>query len=211
MYLVIDTETGGLDPQKHSLLSAYFGVYNKAFVPMGSLYMKLVPDDVCFKVTAQAMAVNGIDLSRHTFNATMYRHAKEKLKMFLSDYGQRFYPVGHNLSFDLGFIHTHLLDKETWDNYVSYRGLDTATLGLALHFAGLIPRIMSLKELADHFHIKYDAQRLHDAEEDATLTIKVYERMLELLKPEPGAKMVSPWSTSYYSCIPPRPGQGRKL
>lgn len=60
--LFVDTETGGLDPQKHSLLEAHFVAYKDNEI-LGDLHLPI--NSMEFTVTQRALQVNQIDLRTH--------------------------------------------------------------------------------------------------------------------------------------------------
>lgn len=80
-YLALDAETGGFEGT--SLLSVYLGVYSEDFVLLDELEMFMKPDDKIYKVTAEALAVNKINLIEHEAKAIRYREAGTKLFEFI--------------------------------------------------------------------------------------------------------------------------------
>ena len=65
-YMWFDCETGGVDPDKHSLLTAYFGIYNEDLVLIDELDLQLKPSDLSkLVVQPEALKVTGIDLNEH--------------------------------------------------------------------------------------------------------------------------------------------------
>jgi len=177
--LAFDTETGGLDPKATSLLTAYFVILDKDLKPQDSLYLKVKPNDGNFQVTPGAMNVNKINLEEHTQVAVTYETAKKELADFLRKHSSKYdklIPVAHNIEFDLGYINEHLLDKKSWENFVSYRKLDTAQIANFFKLAGIIPdgQSAALGALAKSQNIEFDGEA-HSADADTKV-------MVELLK-----------------------------
>src|SRR5258708_22116647 len=80
--LVIDTETGGLDPARHSLLSLGAVVWRDGRVGDGIeiFVAELVP-----VAEPQALAVSGLDMSWLKENGKPPRRAVQALESFLHD------------------------------------------------------------------------------------------------------------------------------
>lgn len=78
MYLFFDCETGGIGPD-YSLLTCYLLVTDNQFNVIDDLYLYLKPDDGIFKVCAEALNVNRIDLKVHGTKAITYKEGGTKL------------------------------------------------------------------------------------------------------------------------------------
>ncbi len=181
-YLVLDVETGGVDSQTTSLLTGHFSVYDETFHLLDELYLEVKPTDEVYHVTASALKVNNINLVEHNLHALTYTEAAAKLLNFLyvwSMHGEvKLNVVGHNPNFDLGFVFEHLVSKADWEQNVSYRLRDTASIGNFLKDAGVIPSnvSISLGSLAKHFNV--NQVNAHTASDDVKVTIEVYQEML---------------------------------
>ena len=184
-YLGIDCETGGIGVDK-SLLTAFFMVLNERFELLGELSLQIKPNDDIYHVTAEGLTVNGIILPEHDKVAITEKAAGSVLYNFLqqhSDNGKiKLIPLGHGVASDIKFLQAHLISKGSWDKFVSYRTRDTAALGGSLLDAGLIPSTVtgSLTSFCQYFGITLT--NAHSADADTRATVKVYEKMLELLK-----------------------------
>lgn len=184
-YIAMDAETGGLDAANHSLLTIYFKVMDSEFNKIGDLSLAIKPEDGTYRVTAKALDVNKIDLIRHDATALTPKEAGRKLYEFLNEVtnegANKPSPLGHNVAFDINYVVTHLLDKKTWEKMVSYRVIDTATVGRFLMDAGYIPQTVSggLRGFATFFSIEDNAA--HTAEGDVDVTVDVYRGMLNLV------------------------------
>lgn len=182
-YLVIDTETGGIGPDV-SLLSVYMGLYDENYHLLNELDFLVKPDDGIFKVTGEALEVNKIDLITHEKKAVSYKIAKTYMYNFLAkisnDGKDKPLPLGHNVQFDILGIKRNLVSDGTWNKYVSYRVLDTGTIGQYLKILGRVPSGISgsLVSYADHFGI--DRSKAHTAKGDCEITMEIFKRMVRL-------------------------------
>lgn len=177
--LVLDTETGGLDPQQHSLLQVGMMVCENGQV-LEKVRINIVHET--YHVTARAMEVNKIDLAKHT--GLTPAQAVEAIVAFV----KKHFPkpaqvVGHNVSFDIGFMKALFSSHGiNCDDVFSYRLLDTSSFARILEFAGVIKKGGSLGQLAKQFGIPYDEKALHDALVDCEVTYALLLKMTKLLK-----------------------------
>lgn len=182
MYIALDCETGGLNGE--SLLEVYYLVLDATFKGVGSLHLKLKPNDGIYQTTAQALSVNKIDLVEHDKSAITCSEGGEKLVQFLklhsSDGKNKLIPLGHNVTFDLICTYNHLVKKPTQQKYMSYRTRDTGVVAGFLKDAGLLPSEKitgSLKSLADHFGLGHS--EAHTAKGDVLTTVAVYISLID--------------------------------
>ena len=89
-------------------------------------------------------------------------------------------PLGHNVAFDIIKIKDNLISEGSWLKFVSYRLLDTGTIGNFLKKKGKIPKEISgsLSSYCDHF--KVDKTGAHDAKKDCEMTVAIFKEMLKL-------------------------------
>lgn len=183
MYLFLDTETGGLDPDQHSLLTAAFEVTEDDFTHKDLFYTSL-PHAV-YKIDADALSINGIDLVVHHKEASKLTGASERFEQWLNSWyiyndGKLLTAVGWNIPFDLGFIYAQLLHRKTFQRYVSYHVIDAMVLAECFVRVGKLPRdVTRLTKAAQHFSINIDGA--HNALVDAQLTKEVFKKLLEML------------------------------
>ncbi len=186
MYIVLDTETGGIGLDK-SLLTAYFMVCDDQFQKVDDLYLVVKPDDGIYRVNGEAMGINKINLVEHDKVAITYKKAGTALYQFLvksfARKMDRMIPVGHGMSGDLDHIFDKLMARATWETFVSYRRLDTSIALQFLKSCGVFPETVSgsLESLVEHFGIKRDGE-LHDAKVDAELTRDVLVKLVDEIK-----------------------------
>lgn len=180
-YIAIDCETGGIGTDK-SLLTAYFGVYDEAFQLRSDLYLHVKPNDGIYKVTAEALSINKINLVEHNQEAITEKEAGTRLYDFLYNANingkDKLIPIGHNVAFDIKFLQEHLVGQGTWEKFVSYRVLDTGVIAQFFKTAGILSEDISggLGSLAAHY--KISQSNAHTAKEDAQVTVKVLQNMI---------------------------------
>jgi len=192
MYIALDCEMGGVD-LKYSLLTAYFMIYDDDWTPCRELYLRLKPDDGDYIVCAEALNVNKIDLVKHDKIAIPYHEGRSQFGNWLRRYygepgKDKLRALGHNVNGDIRFVWDKIYARKKWENYVSYRQLDTATICQYLKDCGKLPKKVdgtegvsgSLISLVKYFGIPHDENTLHDAKVDTLLTVEVYKRLLTL-------------------------------
>lgn len=185
-FIVLDTETGGLNPKGHSLLTV--GVL---FIKNGKRVFsgewKIKHDE--YKVTTGALRVNKIDLVKHEKDAVTLKEFWEDFKYYYEvNFGvpkgvasNNPVVIGHNIGFDLGFIHENITKKE-WEVYANYRNVDTAGISKFLIDTGVIQaQKNSLDELISYFGIDDPNGERHTALWDAKATWEAYNAMFNLV------------------------------
>jgi DNA polymerase III epsilon subunit-like protein len=186
--LVIDTETGGTDPSAHSLLSVAAVVW--AAGEIGARIELLVAEEE-LTVTPRAMEINRIDLVSHRAMGLRPAEAVAALEAFVREafhdefaLGEKVVLVGHNISFDVGFLKRLYRQAETdFESTFSHRTLDTASILRFLSLAGL--RMAAGAGLTEALaemgiHVKEDAR--HSALGDADATALLLTRLIALAR-----------------------------
>ena len=186
MYIVFDTETGGIGTD-YSLLSAYFLAVDDKFNKISDLDLPVKPDNEIYHVCGAAMNVNKINLAEHDKIALPYKEAGTKLYNWLRDLTgdgkEKSFIVGHNVGGDRDMICRHLMSRGSWEKFTSYRLRDTQSSAIFLIDCGILPNDLSgsLSSLAEFFKIGVDQNTLHNAQVDAETTLKVYIALRELI------------------------------
>lgn len=177
MYLFLDTETGGLDPETSSLLEVFACVADEDLniIETTSVFPK--PQGNYYHISPEALRINkfvpppSLDPSDgHSFRA------------FLQMYGERerLVPVGWNVHFDINFVQRYLVTKEYWRRYVSYRALDLQPVTQFLQANNKLEAFgLSLEATGRYFHVILNQS--HRAKDDVMLCIEVMKKLKELL------------------------------
>lgn len=184
-FIVVDVETGGLDPQRHSLLQVAMLAYvNGEIIDRKSFYIK----EEEYLVTPKAMEINGLNLSEVYAQGVEPRVAVQLIQSFVQkNFGDIDPPImmGHNVNFDRSYI-KHLFARFglNLDKTINFRVFDTTTLILAAKAAGkLNPDAPQwLEGIANYFG--HYPEKAHDALSDAETTVVVYETLIDVLKLE---------------------------
>ncbi len=184
-YLFVDTETGGLDPAKHSLLSMAFVLGDEGDV-RHSLELFLKHD--AYVVDGASMAVNRIDLAKHHAEAMDGGTLMAVLDVFLDQFfpckKEPIFLVGHNVAFDRDFLKAFWTRMgRDFEARFSHRLIDTHSLAAGLRDAGRLPvESLSSTALFAHFGIHVSEEKRHTALGDALATFELYWKLVELAR-----------------------------
>jgi len=183
MYLILDTETGGIGLET-SLLTVSFIITDNSFEIQDVNNWSLIPDDGLYHVKAKdgGLSINKINLTELAEKAVSYRLAGQDVYKILqkwSDDGKdKLIPVGKNVSGDINQITDKLISKGSWEKFVSYRPLDLSSICQYLKIVGRIPpEVSGSLESIGQFY-KIPTNELHTAEGDAILTLKCLQMMI---------------------------------
>lgn len=181
MYIGLDCETGGLGDDV-SLLEVFFGIYDEKLNLQDELLLYLKPDDGLYKIQAQALEINKINLVEHDKYAHPYKDAKSVLYNFLSKHSQngkvKLVPIGHNVNGDIRWVCNHIISRNSWEYHCSYRLLDTGVIGQFMKLSGLLPESVSggLGTLAEYYGLSFTGEQ-HTAKADVDMTVRVLRQM----------------------------------
>lgn len=183
MKLVVDTETGGTDPQTHSLLE-----FSAIELKDGDTFTRRVKEDPML-VTAGALEVNRLDLSNwgsavgpcsaaaqfRDWIMSRQEHSADQVEL-----------IGHNIDFDYRFLERlfHLAGLiDEFHRLFSYRKRDTAGIVRFLEDAGVITfEFKKLKDICQTLGIWFPPGREHTSLGDAQATRLLYERLMEIVQ-----------------------------
>lgn len=183
--LVLDTETGGLDPSNASLLTVGMiaADYGTGKVH-DQLYLEIKHD--IYEVAAGALRVNKIkDLVKHDKSAVSCKDAVGQIVDFLEKNFKKSVPVapfGQNINFDIGFM-KQLFKKANADynDFFSYQYLDTMPILRFLAMLDVIPQsAVKLDGARKHFNIKTKRGAAHNALDDCEATLALIRALADL-------------------------------
>lgn len=179
--LVIDSETTGLSPRKHQILTL-----GMSLIDVDHQKLRFIEDKHIFfrhdeyRISKTAMLINGINLEEHHRIALPVNKAIKEINNFIEKNKLADTVIlGHNLQFDKGFICS--LFEEGGHCYPFCENKeDTRYIWDRLKRKGLVDPLKNSKlgTLAEHFKIDYS--NAHDALADCQITAKVYHEMLKL-------------------------------
>jgi DNA polymerase III subunit epsilon len=180
--LFIDTETGGLDPDKHSLLSLAMVIWEDMEIIDSH---EILINDGILSVTKEALSVNRIDIEKHKQSAVSSAQAMDQIIIFIGKHfpGKgKITLAGHNVHFDAGFLRSFFsANNKDFSEFFSHRVIDTSSILHYLYLAGRIKqRAISSDEAFYLFEIKVEGR--HTAIGDAIATAQLFTRLLLLIK-----------------------------
>lgn len=182
-YVFVDTETGGTNPEKHSLLSIGVCIWDLNIGIMDKIEFFIKNEE--YVVTKHAQEMNGFDVASHELIAMPQ---KEVINTLL-DFCGRYFPegvaiplVGHNIQFDVSFLKKMFEDNgRSFNQYFSHRYIDTYSVFKTFVLAGIIEQnLNSSADAFSYFNIKVNGR--HSALGDCIATVELYEQLLKTIK-----------------------------
>ena len=187
--VVLDTETGGLDPERFSLLSVGVVVWETDELGAADEFFVAEPEIRC---EPEAMAVNAIDTEVLAQVGLPPEQAVIRLEHFLDTQfpvavHDRVTVAGHNVHFDVAFIRRlYRLAGRTNGPRFSHRVLDTAGILQFLILVGHLPAaVSSSSDAFRHFGIEVAPGKRHSALADARATAQLLTKLVTLARRRP--------------------------
>jgi len=177
--VAIDVETTGFKAGIQEIVSMAFIAHDENFNPAEKFKTKVRPMRPEL-ADNKALIINGLSLAdlkkeptpQQVRNAFFQWH-EEVLedKLILA--------LGHNFAFDQRFL--KIFFGDFYDSIFHYKFRDTFALAKGLQDSGLLEKSTSLKltSLCEHFNVAHNA---HDSYGDAIATLKLYQKLINLLK-----------------------------
>ena len=177
--LWLDTETTGLDPNKHFLFQlSYINTIDNNINFTNNLYMR--PQYIeNFQFSQDALLKN----KKLEDEIKSYEIEDKQIKLFLNDLSKnkyKSYIAGYNVKFDIEFLKAifsrlHL----NMHDYFNYLYLDVMQLVLNLKLAGKInPENCKLGTVLQYFDLIKDINTLHNAKQDIICTKLLYDFLI---------------------------------
>lgn len=175
-YVIIDTETGGLDPNHHSLISV--GLVDSS----GNKMDEFIVREPTLFADPRSMAIHGITEAQIETEGLTPNDAVDRFEAFFEDIDGTILLTGHNISFDLSFIkRLYRIAERQQPRRISHRSIDTHTMLWTAIQMGLLPTETSSSDGAfKHFNIEPPADKRHTALGDAIATQKLVSALLTL-------------------------------
>jgi DNA polymerase III epsilon subunit-like protein len=177
--IVIDTETGGLDPEINSIFSVAL------VTQRSSIELKI--RDLAGVADAEALQVNKISVAAHNENALSPGIAVKRihawLDLFAAEDLSNWTIAGHNVGFDLAFIARlyRIAQTPLPRIFRPYKAVDTSTLLWALRTKGLLPDgVKSADSAFAYFGIEVSGR--HTAMGDAQATYTMLSELLKVIR-----------------------------
>lgn len=177
--LFIDTETGGLDEFKHSLLTIGL-VYWEDGKVLDTKEIFISKEK--YSYVQAALDVNKIDLDQLRKEGVSEIDAIKEIESFCEkNFGKNKVTIcGHNTAFDVNFIRElYRRNKESYTSRFNYRFLDTACILKFLYIKGKFKMDISTSDKAfEYFKIEVEENKRHTALGDAEATAKLFTLLL---------------------------------
>lgn len=186
MLVFIDTETGGLDPQRNSLLSIALAVYNPE-TEMVLAKTELLVRNEPYCLSAKALEVNGINIPEHHQRSYKPKQVIEMIEEFLYPFYKNVQAklAGHNAPFDIGYLKMMFIQEqqlELYNKLFSHRAIDTIPIAQFLKDTGKLPlKSIGLSDLIKYFGIELSGDR-HTALADCLATVELYKKLCEAVR-----------------------------
>ena len=179
--VVIDVETGGLDPEKHALLevAAVFLTLDEqgSLVPLETVDFKILPDAHC-EIDEKSLKINKIDMELHRVSAISEADAIKALftlirKAIKKHHCVRGILTGHNASFDLDFLEAAAKRHGIKRNpFHPFSVIDTVSLSAL--FYGQTTLKNACFEAKIEFNESFAHSAIYDAEKTAELLCHIH-------------------------------------
>jgi len=167
-----DTETTGLDEQKHEIVEIATLIYNPCNDKVEDEWVTKVAPTHIETASSIALRING-----YVDNPKAYTKGLKSALIKFNSLVKNCFIVGQNIEFDLKFIHKGMNDFGIKPSFGRHRKLELMSLvWWAIKNTDL--EKMSLESLCNHFEISNVGA--HTALVDCQRTFEVYKRLLEL-------------------------------
>ncbi|HLE09856.1 MAG: hypothetical protein A2504_10935 [Bdellovibrionales bacterium RIFOXYD12_FULL_39_22] len=191
-FLVVDTETGGLDCGRHSLLEIGAYLFNLSGEKISTYHAILSLDEARANYDKKS-SLYALKLNHHGTEGRngeevghkSNRQIADEFVAWLLNVSREYKPilVGQNIKFDIGFIDNFLLEHgyEEWSSIFGNNQVDTVAMAYHLQLCQKIKTTkLSLANLASEFGI--ENKKAHTALADIDTTAQVFIKMLNLIK-----------------------------
>lgn len=175
----IDTETSGLDPDKHEIIELAVVIAKQIDRPGKGPKIEIIAEkDWKIKMKhrenaeEQALRVNGYNEVDWMFAVDLEAALREFVKL---TEGATF--VSHNLTFDFGFI-DKAFKKTGVEHKMHYAKLDTISIAFARLYDIPQATAFSLKALAALF--KIENKKAHTALADTLTLVEIYKKLMAI-------------------------------
>ena len=173
MYLAMDTETGGIDPLHHSLLTVCLVVTDNRLNEIAVREWAIAHST--YSVSNEALRVNGINLVNHHAEGLPIATVGMQMGEWLQQHsnGEKFTPLGWNVAFDVAFIKQIPLD---WGSLLRYSVLDVQSINQMKHIKHGTA-VGSLHSTAAQYELNVSGA--HTARADVLLTLSVLRHLID--------------------------------
>lgn len=180
--LFMDTETGGTNPQVHSLLSVGLVAYDSTTREINES-MEILINHEEYVVQAKALEVNGINLITHDATGYLLEPSWKAVRNFIDrNFDEPPTIAGHNVWFDKEFMYQAFktIGKD-FKSLIHHRSIDTLSLLQTLYAMEWINKKASSSTGGfEYFGVEVIGR--HTALGDAKACIKLFEAITDMIK-----------------------------
>lgn len=189
--LGFDLETGGFDPKEHTIMEAYFAIWDENDNLIDELHLLLKDDNGNVNATESALEATGMNVEEHLANPNTitYSEGREKLIAMLQRNKipgkQKHYRyLGQNvIAFDIPFMHeSGFFTKEMAKKYgINHNAVDTTVLVTWLKDLDMLPNsVGSISSLVEYFGLSKGTA--HTAKDDTHMQKDIYIKLCNMMK-----------------------------
>lgn len=181
--LILDCETGGLNPKIHGLCSVSIsledGRNEKTWFIKPQLEKRYDKEALEInKLSLEFLKEKGITVQTFIKELLQYieKNFKSKSKIIL---------LGHNIPFDIGFLCEAFEESYlNYNDYFSHHYIDTKQIALTFQKFNLIPKFVGLKLITLYIYFfgrDEIVENAHNSLNDIRMTCKIYFKMGEIV------------------------------
>lgn len=181
LFVFIDTETSGLNPSLHKLLSIGLIVWSKnnRIIDKREYFIKYKK----YNLTDESQRITNFNLNEHEKRAISGKKVICEILTFLNKYfhNTKITLIGHNIGFDIGFLKKFFyLYNIDYSSIFSHRSIDTYSIYKSLIISNKINASFdSLSDALKYFNI--ESNNRHTAIGDCLMTVKLFEKLLDII------------------------------
>ena len=178
IFAFIDTETTGLNPEKHELIQVAC-ILVSASNPEDISTYEVVKEFECKIQPTHIHDADPTALKINKYDPSVWVDAKSlhEAMTVLSGLTKGAVMVGHNVTFDWTFLDKAFRQTGV-ENKMHYHKLDTISMAFALLHGKEDAEHLSLHALSRYFNITQDKE--HEALSDARSTFELYKKLMSL-------------------------------
>jgi len=190
-YLGFDLETGGFEKDEHTIMEAYFAIWDENWNLLDELELHMTDDEGNVNATEEALKVTGIDLEEHLARPDLltYSQGREKLKEMLVKHkikgrSKHYRFLGQNIVFfDIPFMDKQgfFTEQDCKDAGINHNSLDTTNIVTWLKDIDILPSsVGSIASLVKYFGLQMGTA--HTAKDDVHMQKDIYINLCNTLR-----------------------------
>lgn len=190
-YLGFDLETGGFEEKEHTIMEAYFAIWDEKWNLIEDLELHMTNDEGKVNATEEALNITNINLEDHMLRSDLltYSQGRDKLIEMLNRHkikGKKthYRYLGQNIAiFDIPFMkHQGFFTPEHAKKCgINHNPIDTTVIVTWLKMLNILPSdVGSISSLVKYFDLPTGTA--HRAKDDVHMQKEIYVRLCDLMK-----------------------------